>query len=429
MKVLSFVYQEDDKQSTYIVSADSVISDTSGKIPAIHLNGGSYRKYSCHGELMESMKDDDPGAVPCWGNNCDDIVRIVMDSISRNEHVTEESRLDGLMCLLESCNEFDEAVSRWKDPENVAFIKGKIPIRKTVVCGNDIFSLVAVSDDRIYYTESACGSMLCLDMNTMGILNTTLEGCIKEAMQEDFANNKMVWYTPKFPYLAEKARLDGVFDSANDGIVPIVEFTTRIRDNKGEKDVTFRVVGKNVKAVPSNGDVDSKDAFPLITFDDGMVQVLKNEDFVAFFPYNSYTPEDVVIDVLSRLSCGETVSNVAPMSLVSVESDNPVFKAVWDAYTADNLYVREIGGRRIPEQILFSRMSIGLYQLGGASEDNLYYYSEDADELIVVDTKTGSVRTANSGLAEGLLGSDDEKGKLVYRNENGMSPIPMMFAY
>lgn len=432
MQVLSFVYQE-GLMFTYIVSADSVVLDNSGKIPSLYLRNGSYKKFNYRGELVDSVSDNDAGAVPCWGNSCDDIVRLIRDAVARNEHITGNSGLDGLMCLLDACDEFKEAVAKWSDTANVAFVKNKTPIRKTIVCGNDIFSLVGVTDDRIYYMEGVFGNMLCLDVHTRGILNEALDGCIKEAMTQDLNDNKMVWYTPQFPFLVEEARRNGAFDSTGEGVSTIVEFVAHIctdfRGKKDKKDVTFRVVGKNVKAVPSNDDINSPDAFPIITFDDGMVQVLKDDGFVAFLPSCDFAPEDVVTDVLSRLSCGEIVNDSASMSLRSVKSDNSVFNAVLAAYTAKGLYMREISGRKIPEQILLGEPDIELYRLGGASEDNLFYYSEAADMLIVVDTRTGSLKTRNSGIAEGLLMNEDEEGKLIFKNEGSMKPIPIKFMY
>ena len=49
--------------------------------------------------------------------------------------------------------------------------------------------------------------------------------------------------------------------------------------------------------------------------------------------------------------------------------------------------------------------------------------------LIVVDTRTGSLKTRNSGIAEGLLMNEDEEGKLIFKNEGSMKPIPIKFMY
>lgn len=133
-------------------------------------------------------------------------------------------------------------------------------------------------------------------------------------------------------------------------------------------------------------------------------------------PFLSHTlVDDIVNDILMRVSCNETVTDQSQLGLVRVIDADKVFSSLAARFaTPENLAFTTSSGRNVSKQIL---TQTGFAVLVAASEKYLYYQDENLDALMF-DAETGSLISSVDGVVVGVFEDDREEGRLIWEMPN-----------
>lgn len=121
--------------------------------------------------------------------------------------------------------------------------------------------------------------------------------------------------------------------------------------------------------------------------------------------------DNIVNDILMRVSCNETATDQTQLGLVRVIEADKVFSSLAARFTSpENLAFTTPSGRNVPKQIL---TQTGFAVLVAASERYLYYQDENLDALMF-DAETGSLISSVDGVVMGVFEDNREEGRLTW---------------
>ena len=186
---------------------------------------------------------------------------------------------------------------------------------------------------------------------------------------------------------------------------------------------TYRISGENMKIRAI-----APYAAPEITFTDGQIEILCDGEFKPVAPAEGNWPENIVNEVLERVSRGEAAtekSHPGAKALVKVEDASDMFAALSKCFTCDeNKIVVKVGKKGIPAQILYRG---GYAVLVAATKDTLYYQDENL-EGIMVNAKDGMIIAEIDGVVAGPFSLDKDEGNFIFEDPTARIkniPIPV----
>lgn len=177
--------------------------------------------------------------------------------------------------------------------------------------------------------------------------------------------------------------------------------------------VIFSVFGNNIKIV-----MPDENGYPVLDFDNGYMEILKNGNIAPFTPYNGFSPVDVANDIAERVIRGEKGDKNERCSLNQIHYADPAFQKVAEYMNSEDNLFMEIAGRKIPRRIIYSTPVVQCYTLIAATDTVLYYLAENGEDLLMVRAGNGAVVTENTAIAQGAFYADQEDNKLIYQAED-----------
>ena len=181
---------------------------------------------------------------------------------------------------------------------------------------------------------------------------------------------------------------------------------------QGER-VIFNVFGNNIRIVMSD-----KNGYPVLDFDNGYMEIVKNGNIAPFTPYNGFSPVDVANDIAERVIRGEKGDKNERCALCQIFNADPAFQKVVDYMNSEDNLFMEIANRKIPRRIIYSNPVVQCYTIIAATEIALYYLAENGEDLLMVRADNGTIVTENTAMAQGALYADREADKLIYQADD-----------